>query len=227
MKRVIFAAMLGLALACGSAETKPTQEKPQPVNADPKPAPEKPTEEKAPGAALNDKAPDFTLKDSSGQEHKLSAYLGKYVVLEWVNYGCPFVKRQYSLGAMQKTQKELTEKGVIWLAINSSAAGKQGYFEGDELKAQITAQNAAHSAYLLDTDGTVGKLYGAKTTPHMYVINPEGRLIYRGAIDDQATADESKPLGKNYVVAALEEAMAGKPVASSDTPPYGCAVKYQ
>lgn len=225
MKRLLLIATLGFTMACGSSTTPAPTEKAQPV-APGKPT-EKPAEDKAPAAALTDTAPDFTLKDSEGKEHSLSQYKGKYVVLEWVNYGCPFVKRQYDLGAMQKAQKEMTDKGVIWLAINSSANGKQGYWEGAELAEQIKTHNTAHSAYLLDTDGKVGKLYGAKTTPHMYVVSPEGKFIYQGAIDDNPTADAAQPIGKNLVIAAVEEATAGKPITASNTPPYGCGVKYQ
>ena len=221
MKRMLLIAALGFTMACGSSTTPAPTEKAKPVNA------EKPPTEKAPAAALVDVAPDFTLKDSNGKEHTLSGFKGKYVVLEWVNYGCPFVVRQYGLGAMQKAQKEMTDKGVIWLAINSSAAGKQGYWEGAALTEEIAKQKTVHTAYLLDTDGKVGKLYGAKTTPHMFVINPEGKTIYQGAIDDNPTADSSLPLGKNYVTAAIDEALAGKAIAANNTAPYGCGVKYQ
>jgi peroxiredoxin len=228
MKRMLLIATLGFTMACGSSTAPKTTDKAQPVNTEKtaEKAPEK-APEQAPAAALIDTAPDFTLKDSNGKEHTLSGFKGKYVVLEWVNYGCPFVVRQYGLGAMQKAQKEMTDKGVIWLAINSSAVGKQGYWEGTELTEQIKTHNTAHTAYLLDTDGKVGKLYGAKTTPHMFVINPEGKTIYQGAIDDNPTADSAQPLGKNYVTAAIEEALAGKTLAANNTTPYGCGVKYQ
>ena len=227
MKKMLLIAALGFTMACGSSTTPTEKAKPvTPEKTAEKPA-EKPAEKEAPAAALLDVAPDFTLKDSNGKEHTLSGFKGKYVVLEWVNYGCPFVVRQYGLGAMQKTQKEMTDKGVIWLAINSSAPGKQGYWEGAALNEEIAKQKAAHTAYLLDTDGKVGKLYGAKTTPHMYVISPEGKTIYQGAIDDNPTADSALPLGKNYVTAAIEESLAGKTIAANNTPPYGCGVKYQ
>jgi peroxiredoxin len=219
MKKILCMTALGFFLACGSSTSTTTNDKALPVNVD------KPTE-KAPAAALMETAPDFSLKDSEGKEQSLSGYKGKYVVLEWVNYGCPFVKRQYDLGAMQKAQKEMTDKGVIWLAISTSAPGKQGYLEGTELTDQIKAHNGAQTAYLLDSEGKVGKLYSAKTTPHMFVINPEGKIIYQGAIDDQASANVEQPAGKNYVTTAIEESLAGKPVTNSNTPPYGCGVKY-
>lgn len=179
-------------------------------------------------AKVGEMAPDFTLTSSDGNTHSLSDFKGKYVVLEWVNYGCPFVKKHYESNNMQTLQKEFTGKEVVWLSICSSAEGKQGYFEGDELKKEIKNQKANCTAYLIDADGKVGKMYQAKTTPHMYVVGPEGKLIYAGAIDDKKSVDtEDVKTAKNYVKAALMEAMAGKEVSTSSTKSYGCSVKYK
>ncbi len=172
-------------------------------------------------------APDFTLTDANGQKHSLSDYKGKYVVLEWVNFGCPFVKAQYASGNMQSLQKTFTDKGVVWLSICSSAEGKQGYFTGEELKDQIKEHHSNATAYLIDADGTVGRTYEAKATPNMYVIDPKGTLIYAGAIDDTPTTDASAvPKSANYVKLALEASMKGDPVPVKTSQPYGCSVKY-
>lgn len=172
-------------------------------------------------------APDFTLPGADGQNHALAAYKGKYVVLEWTNHDCPFVKKHYSGGAMQATQKKYTGKGVVWLQIISSAPGKQGYLSAAQANEVNKAQGTAATATLLDPDGKVGKLYGAQTTPHMYVIAPDGKLIYQGAIDDkQSTNPADIATSKNYVAAALDEAMAGKAVSQPVTKSYGCSVKY-
>jgi peroxiredoxin len=172
-------------------------------------------------------APEFTLTDSNGKSHSLSDFKGKYVVLEWINFGCPFVKKFYEPGAMQKLQSEWTGKDVVWLAINSSASGKQGHFASDELKKQLETVGFKGTAYLVDEQGTVGKKYDAKTTPHMFVINPEGVLIYQGAIDNKKSTDSADIEGAaNYVSAALDEAKAGKAVSTATTTPYGCSVKY-
>ena len=172
-------------------------------------------------------APDFALPDLSGKQHELSNYKGKYVVLEWVNFGCPFVKKHYGSQNMQTLQKEFVDKGVVWLSICSSAPGKQGNETPDAAKKGISKFGWAASAYLVDTDGKVGKLYNAKTTPDMFVIDPEGTLIYAGAIDDKPNPDPSTVNGaSNYVKAALSEATAGKDVSVPTTKPYGCSVKY-
>jgi glutathione peroxidase-family protein len=181
----------------------------------------------AQSAKINEAAPDFKLEDSSGQEHALSAYKGKYIVLEWNNFGCPFVRKHYDSGNMQKLQKTYREKGVIWLTICSSAKGKQGFFEGTELKNRIKQEGVTADAYLLDRTGNVGKMYGAKTTPHMFIVNPEGKLIYGGAIDDKASTDREDIAGAtNYVQVVLNAAMAGNPLPLQVTTPYGCSVKY-
>jgi peroxiredoxin len=172
-------------------------------------------------------APDFTLADLSGNQHELSELEGKYVVLEWVNFGCPFVKKHYGSENMQKLQKEFVDKGVVWLSICSSAPGKQGNETPDSAKSGFQQFGSAATAYLVDEDGKVGKLYSAKTTPEMFVINPEGVLIYAGAIDDKPTPNPSTVASsKNYVKAALNEAMSGKGVSMPSTKPYGCSVKY-
>ncbi len=178
-------------------------------------------------AKIGEKAPDFTLTDSHGKSHKLSDFKGKTVVLEWINFDCPFVKKHYDGHNMQSLQKKYTEKGIIWLSICSSAEGKQGDFSNDEINKRIKDKKAAMTAYLLDASGEVGEMYSAKTTPHMYVIDKEGKLVYAGAIDDKKSTDpEDVKTSKNYVAAALDELLAGKKVSKSVTQPYGCSVKY-
>lgn len=175
----------------------------------------------------NSPAPDFTLTDTNGKNHSLSDFKGKYVVLEWVNYECPFVKKHYGSDNMQKLQKEAAGKDVVWLSINSSAKGKQGYFEPHEVNQIMENSGAKPAAYLLDTDGKVGKTYGASTTPHMYVVDPEGNLIYQGAIDSNPSFDPKViPSSTNYVMAALNAAMGGQAIENASTKSYGCSVKY-
>ena len=176
---------------------------------------------------VGDQAPDFTGTDSRGQTHKLSDYKGKFVVLEWHNNGCPYTKKHYESGNMQRLQKQWTDKGVVWFTVISSAPGAQGYVTADQENEYMQKMHAAPTAALLDPKGEIGHLYGAKTTPHMFIINPQGQLIYNGAIDDKATSDPSDINGsKNYVSEALEEAKAGQPVQVATTRPYGCSVKY-
>jgi len=173
-------------------------------------------------------APDFTGTDSNGKTQKLSEYRGKYVVLEWTNNGCPYTQKHYESGNMQALQKEWTAKGVVWLTVLSSASGEQGYMTASQENAYIGKEHAAPTAAILDSTGVIGHAYEAKTTPHMFVIDPSGKLIYAGAIDDHATIDSSDiKSSKNYVSDALSESMAGKPVATAYTRPYGCSVKYQ
>src|ERR1700756_4268776 len=175
---------------------------------------------------VGDQAPDFTGTDSHGQTHKLSDYRGKFVVLEWHNNGCPFTKKHYESGNMQRLQKEWTGKGVVWFTVISSAPGEQGYVTANQENDYMQKMHAAPTAALLDPKGEIGHLYGAKTTPDMFIINPQGQLIYAGAIDDKPTTDESDINGaKNYVSAALQEAMAGQAVVVANTRPYGCSVK--
>ena len=173
-------------------------------------------------------APAFTLTDTNGKQHNLADYKGKYVVLEWVNLGCPFVKKHYESGNMQAVQKKAVGKGAVWLSVNSSAKWKQGNMSPAAWNDEIADRKLASTAVLLDESGEVGKTYGAKTTPHMYVVNPAGILIYKGAIDDKPTTNQADIAGaRNYVLAALDESMAGKPVSTASTQSYGCSVKYQ
>lgn len=179
-------------------------------------------------ARVDQSAPDFTLTDVNGKQVSLSDFRGKYVVLEWVNYDCPFVRKHYGSGNMQKLQKEYTAKGVVWLSICSSAPGKQGFFETGELKTRMEKVDASPTDYLVDASGEVGRTYDAKTTPHMFIINPEGTLIYAGGIDDIASTDQDDiAKATNYVRTTLDAAMAGKPVTTKGSHPYGCSVKYK
>lgn len=173
-------------------------------------------------------APDFTLVDSHGTKHTLSGLKGKVVVLEWVNYECPFVGKHYGSGNMQQLQKTYTGKGVVWLSINSSAEGNQGWFAPDRINALIKETAATPTAYLIDADGRVGRAYGAKTTPHMFVVDAKGSVVYAGGIDDTPSTDQADiKTAKNFVRAALDEALAGKPVTTASSAPYGCSVKYR
>jgi peroxiredoxin len=212
MKRIVIIALMTLALAtqvacqAGAEDSKTTD---------------------AQFATVGDKAPAFTLTSAAGKKHSLSDFAGKFVVLEWVNFGCPFVKKHYNSENMQNLQTAYTEKGVIWLSICSSGPGKQGYFDGDELTAELESKKAHATAYLIDADGKVGRMYEAKTTPHMFVIDPKGVLIYAGAIDDRpSTQVEDVEGATNYVQQALDAAMAGKKVEVTATKSYGCSVKY-
>ncbi len=172
-------------------------------------------------------APAFTATDSRGQMETLNQYRGKYVVLEWHNQGCPFTQKHYVSGNMQALQKEWTAKGVAWFTVISSAPGEQGYVTPSQENAYLDKMHATPTAALLDPQGKLGRLYNAKTTPEMFVIDPEGKLIYAGAIDDKPTPDPEDVRGaNNYVSDALTAAMAGKPVATPFTRPYGCSVKY-
>lgn len=179
-------------------------------------------------AEIDKPAPDFTLTDTNGKTHSLSDFEGKYVVLEWINFGCPFVKKHYNSGNMQKLQKAYTGKDIVWLSICSSAEGKQGYMEADDINEELEDINAAMTAYLVDASGKVGKMYGARTTPHMYIINPEGVLVYVGGIDDIASTDTDDIEGaKNYVSVNLDLLLEGKEVDTKVSKPYGCGVKYK
>jgi len=179
------------------------------------------------GQNVGEPAPEFQATDSHGQTHKLSEYRGKFVVLEWHNNGCPYTRKHYESGNMERLQKEWTARGVIWFTVISSAPGEQGYVTAQQENDYLTRMNASPTAALLDPQGEVGRLYRAKTTPHMFVINPAGLLIYDGAIDNKPTTDPADiASAKNYVSEALEEAMAGKPVSVPTSRPYGCSVKY-
>ena len=172
-------------------------------------------------------APDFHGTDANGATQTLSQYRGRYVVLEWANQGCPYDRKHYLSGSMEALQRQWTAKGVIWLSVISAAPGEQGYVTPAEEKDFLRTMHAAPTAAILDPSGTIGRLYAAKTTPHMFVIDPSGKVIYQGAIDDKPTPDQADLKGAhNYVTAALESAMAGRPIATASTRPYGCSVKY-
>jgi hypothetical protein len=172
-------------------------------------------------------APDFRLNDVNGRAVSLAEFRGKTVVLEWSNPECPSVKKHYDSGNMQKSQAAAAAGGTVWLTINSSAEGKQGYMTPAEAKALVAEQQSRRTFYLLDPEGAVGRAYGARATPHMYVINSGGALVYNGAIDDKPTQDQADIAGaRNHVLAALSELKAGKAVSVPTSRPYGCSVKY-
>jgi len=178
-------------------------------------------------AVVGQAAPAFTLTDSHGKSHSLAGFAGKVVVLEWWNPECPFVGKHYTSGNMQKLQKEWTAKGVVWLTVSSSGPGKQGFVDGAKADALMKEKGGASTAVLLDHDGKAGKAYGAKTTPHMFVIDAKGRVAYAGGIDDKASTDVADvATAKNHVSAALAEVLAGRPVSVASSAPYGCGVKY-
>jgi peroxiredoxin len=173
-------------------------------------------------------APDFSVADSKGKTHSLSQYKGKYVVLEWFNPDCPFVKKHYGGGNMQKLQEQYTGKGVVWLTIDSNAPGFEGNLTPEQAEKKMSEWKTHQTALLLDPEGKAGRVYGAKNTPHMFVINPEGKVIYEGAIDSKASPNPADiPSSTNYVKVALDESLAGKPVTTANTKPYGCSVKYK
>ena len=178
-------------------------------------------------AVVGQPAPALTLPDTKGQKHSLADLAGKTVVLEWLNHDCPFVRKHYESGSMQALQAKATATGVVWLSVVSSAPGKQGNFPPAQLDELTAAKNAKPTAVLLDPAGTAGKAYGARTTPHMFIVDPKGTVVYAGAIDDTPSTDQADvKTARNHVAAALEELRAGKPVSVSSTTPYGCGVKY-
>jgi peroxiredoxin len=179
-------------------------------------------------ATVGKPAPDFTLTDLDGKAVKLSDFKGRHVVLEWHNHACPFVMKHYDSSNMQSLQNRYDAKDTVWLSINSTNTGHQDYLSNEQNRAYLAAKKAAPDAYLPDPDGKVGSDYGARTTPHMYVINPAGTLVYAGAIDDKRSTNVADvKTAKNFLVAALEESKAGKPVSNASTTPYGCSVKYR
>src|ERR1700733_12995419 len=181
----------------------------------------------SPALQIGQPAPDFTTQDSKGTQVQLSQYHGKTVVLEWTNADCPFTRKHYDSGNMQSVQSLAQRDGVIWLTIVSSAPGKQGYVNGPAADVLTQSRKAAPTAVLLDPSGTVGRLYGAKTTPHMFVIDKNGALQYMGGIDSIATADVSDiAQAEPYLKEAMLDVVQGKPVAHAVTRPYGCSVKY-
>ena len=178
-------------------------------------------------AQVGSPAPDFTLTDTNGNRVTLSDYSGKYVILEWINYDCPFVAKHYNSKNMQGLQDKYREAGVVWLGVNSSAEGKQGQFSIEEIHSRLKNHGSTLDAYLLDGSGDVGRMYGATHTPHMYIINPEGTLIYMGAIDSIRSANVADiPKADNYVIMAMDAAVEGKEVPVTMTRAYGCTVKY-
>jgi peroxiredoxin len=173
------------------------------------------------------KAPDFKLLNLEGKKISLSDYRNKIVVLEWFNYGCPFVKKHYESGNMQKLQQEYTKKGIIWLTIVSSAKGKQGNYPAEEHRKILTDWKTAPTQFLIDESGEIGRAYNAKTTPHLFIIGKEGNFVYQGAIDSERSVDvEDIPKATNYVKNALDEILKGNKVTVANTTPYGCSVKY-
>jgi peroxiredoxin len=181
----------------------------------------------AASSVVGQPAPDFSAPDLQGKTVRLSDFKGRYVVLEWTNPECPYVRRHYNSGNMPSLQKEVATKGVVWLAINSSSQASGEFTPPESMAKWLGEKGGAPRATLIDKDGKVGRAYGARTTPHMYVVDPQGKLIYAGAIDDKrwASAEDTKS-ARNYVRAALEESMAGKAVSVAATTPYGCSVKY-
>ena len=180
-----------------------------------------------PAPAVGQAAPEFKVADTNGKEHALSQYRGKWVVLEWLNHECPYVRKHYDNNVMQALQKKYAEKGVVWLSIVSSAPGQQGHFPNEKANLLTKEKGAAPHAVLIDAPGTVGRTYHARTTPHMFVINPQGTLVYMGGIDDKPSARAADLKGaRPHVDMALQEAMAGKPVSVPTSKPYGCNVKY-
>jgi peroxiredoxin len=178
-------------------------------------------------AVVGQPAPDFSAVDTAGKTHKLSDFKGKLVVLEWTNPGCPFVQKHYS-GNMQALQKEFTGKGVVWLAINSTDTESADYQAPAKLAGWMKEKGSAPTATLMDEPGKIGQLYGAKTTPHMYIVDAQGRLVYAGGIDSipSARVDDIRT-ATNYLRQGLNESLAGKPVSTASTRPYGCSVKYK
>ncbi|MFM9881030.1 MAG: thioredoxin family protein [Burkholderiaceae bacterium] len=179
-------------------------------------------------ATVGQPAPDFSATDLSGKTVKLSDFKGKHVVLEWVNPNCPFVKKHYNSDNMQAVQKEATSKGVVWLAINSTERQSQDYMTPAQLSAWVKEKSSPMTAMLMDEDGNIGKNYAARTTPHMYIVSPQGTLIYAGGIDSipSGRVDDIKT-ATNYIKQGLNEALAGKPLSVATSAPYGCTVKYK
>jgi peroxiredoxin len=234
MKRVIATALAStvLSLASGCKKDPPPEAAKAETTSVDRPAPQSTAAPAAPIAAgaqaeIAKPAPDFTLKDLDGKEHRLSELKGKVVVLEWFNPGCPFVNRSHVKGSLKDAAKRHTKDGVVWLGINSGASGKQGY--GVDANRAGAKKLGIDHPILLDESGEVGKAYGATNTPHMFVVDPQGTLVYRGAIDNSPDGEgESAPDGKlvSYVDEALAAIAAGKPVATPSTKAYGCGVKY-
>lgn len=179
-------------------------------------------------AEIGKPAPDFSGKDTQGKTHSLSTYKGKIVVLEWLNHQCPFVRKHYDGKKMQELQKTYSQKGIIWLSVISSAPGKQGYCTPEEADRLTEENDASPTAVILDSEGEIGRLYGAKTTPHMFIIDKSGKLVYDGAIDDiRSVRIDDLKTATNYVQKALDELLNSKEVSVQTSQPYGCSVKYK
>jgi hypothetical protein len=178
--------------------------------------------------AVGQRAPDFVAVDTAGKQHRLSDFAGKFVVLEWTNPGCPFVRKHYGSGNMPATQKAATDKGVVWLSVNSTERAAGDYLNPAALEAWMKEQSGAPTAVLMDEDGVLGRAYAARTTPHLYIIDPKGVLVYAGGIDSIASSRvEDIKTATNYVNQALGEAFGGKPISAATTKPYGCSIKYK
>lgn len=178
--------------------------------------------------AVGQPAPDFVAVDTAGQQHRLSDFAGKFVVLEWTNPGCPFVGKHYGTGNMPATQKAATARGVVWLAINSTERDAADYLKPQALDAWMKEKSGAATAILMDEDGVIGRAYGARTTPHIFIVDPKGTLVYAGGIDSIASArTEDIKSATNYVNQALGEVFGGKPISAAATRPYGCSIKYR
>ncbi len=178
--------------------------------------------------AVGQSAPDFTLQDTTGKTVRLSDFKGKLVVLEWTNPGCPFVRKHYDSGNMPATQKSAREQGVVWLSINSTEKASSDYLAPPKLAAWLAERKAQPTAVLMDEEGTTGHAYGARTTPHLYIVSPQGVLVYAGGIDSIPSARPADiDKATNYVKAALADIGAGRPVAAAATQPYGCSIKYK
>src|SRR5213078_3749146 len=178
--------------------------------------------------AVGTNAPDFSLTDSKGKTQSVSQYKGKYVVLEWFNPECPFVKKHYGGDNMQKLQAEYTSKGVVWLTIDSNAPGSEGNITPEQAQKIMASWKTKQTALVLDPESKIAKLYGAKNTPNMVIINPEGKIVYEGAIDSKASPNPADiPTSTNYVKAALDESLGGKAVSNAQTKPYGCHITYK
>jgi peroxiredoxin len=207
-----------------SGTTSQTQTSTQPASNPPATS----TQASATVARVGEAAPDFTAVDSNGKTHRLSDFKGKTVVLEWTNHECPFVRKHYESNNMQKLQKAATSDGVVWLSVVSSAPGQQGNVDGQKANDLTKSRNAAPTAVLLDAEGTIGRTYSARTTPHIFVIAPDGKLAYAGAIDSIPSANKADiSKADNYVTAALNAVKNGQPVSNPTTQPYGCSVKYK
>lgn len=179
-------------------------------------------------ATVGQKAPEFSAKDTNGKTVSLADFKGKTVVLEWVNPGCPYVRKHYSVGNMQSTQKDAASKGVVWLAVNSTETGHGDYLSPAALQKWMGEQKASATHTLMDENGSLGQQYAARTTPHMYIINPQGSLVYAGGIDSIASANPADiKTAVNYIKQSLGESLAGKPISNAQTRPYGCSVKYK